>query len=230
MIEPTPLKQILKPPVLVRGELMRLIIWFCILSLCLPQPIFAGSMLSKTRAVVETGAQAGYAFGVEGPTHSTFRAVTEIGVMFDRMKDKSKPKKAFGITLYSAMGDDDFRIGLKPRLRYQLHPKWSTDLSAGLIFASLEGHPSVSTTGLVGGIALNYGSWLTLKTDVNIVSVDDRPKYQQGEQVGVIKGGREISVYGGVSLRNRAGVYATVVGAALFLAFAIIYMAETGGT
>ncbi len=226
----TPPEKILGSPKIHRGEIMRLIIGLLTLSLCLPRPVYAGSILSKMRAIVETGAEAGYAFGVEGPTFSTFRAVNEIGVLFDRMKDKSIPKKAFGITLYSAMGNDDFRIGIKPRLRYQLWPKWSTDLSAGLIFASLEGHPDVSKTGFVGGVSLNYSSWLTLKTDVNVVSVEDRIKYVDGKRVGTKKGGQEISIYGGVSLRNRAGVYATIVGAALFLAFSIIYMAETAGS
>jgi hypothetical protein len=184
----------------------------------------------RPRAIIETGAQAGYAFGVEGPTFSTFRAVTEIGVLFDKTPDGRRADRAFGVTLYTAMGYDDFRIGVKPRLRYQFAPNWSADFSAGALLASLESHPAVSSFGFVGGISLNYSSWLTIKSDVNVVKIDERPIFQQGQQVGVEEAGYEIAVYTGAALRNRAGVYAAVTGAAVFLAYAIIYMAETGGT
>jgi hypothetical protein len=184
--------------------------------------------LSNARVTIETGAQAGGAFGVEGPTHSTFRGVTEIGVMFDKMPDKSRPKTAFGLVWYGAIGDEDFRMGIKPKIRHQFRPKWSTDISAGYIFSSLESGPYVSQTGLVGGVTLNYSSWLSFKGDVNIVTVEDRPKYFEGEQVGIIEGGREISVYGGASLRNRPGWLATIIGTSTFIAFAIIVMAEGG--
>ena len=184
----------------------------------------------KLRPIIETGAQAGYAFGVEGPTFSIFRAVTEIGVLFDKAPDGRRLDRAFGVTLYAAMGYDDFRVGVKPRLRYQFAPEWSADFSAGALLASLESHPAVSSFGFVGGISLNYSSWLTIKSDVNVVKIDERPILRQGRQIGIEEAGYEIAVYTGASLRNRAGVYATLTGAAIFFAYAIIYMAETGGT
>jgi hypothetical protein len=196
--------------------------------LFIPHAVQAESILSKARVTVETGAQAGGAFGVKGPTHSAFRGVSEIGLMFDKFPNASQRKTVFGIVLYGAIGDEDFRIGVKPKLRYRLRPEWSTDLSAGYIFASMESGPYVSQTGIVGGVTLNYSSWLTIKGDVNVVTVEDRPRYQEGEEVGTIKGGREVSVYGGVSLRNRPGVLATIIGTSVFLAFIVIVMAEGG--
>ena len=184
----------------------------------------------RPRPIIETGAQAGYAFGVEGPTFSTFRAVTEIGVLFDKTPDGRRPKLAFGLTFYSAMGYDDFRMGIKPRLRYRFAPKWSADFSAGALLANLESHPAVSAFGFVGGVSLNYSSWLAFKSDINIVKIDERPVFQQGKQIGITETGYEIAVYTGMSLRNRAGMYATITGVAVFFAYAIIYMAETGGT
>jgi hypothetical protein len=209
---------------------MRFLTSFILASLCIPCSVHAESSvsLSKARVTIETGAQAGGAFGVEGPTHSTFRGVTEIGLMFDKMPDGSRPQTAFGLVLYGAIGDEDFRLGIKPKLRYRFRPKWSTDISAGYMFASMESGPYVSQTGIIGGITLNYSSWLSFKGDVNVVNVEDRPKNFVGEPVGIIEGGREISVYGGVSLRSRPGVLATIVGTSIFLAFAVIVMAEGG--
>ncbi|MFH1756239.1 MAG: hypothetical protein ABIA59_11125 [Candidatus Latescibacterota bacterium] len=207
---------------------MRFIQVLAVLSLFLPQTISADSIWKKARVTVETGAQIGGAFGVEGPTHSTYRGVTEIGVLFDKLPDKTRRNPVFGLVLYGAIGDEDFRIGIKPKLRYQFRPQWSTDVSAGLIFARMESGPYVSQTGLVGGVTLNYSSWLSFKGDVNVVTVEDRPRFVEGRQAGIIEGGREISVYGGASLRNRAGRMATIVGTASFLALMIIIMAEGG--
>jgi hypothetical protein len=207
------------------------------------QPVSAGTPSAKgglrigqdvgkprPRPIFETGAQAGHAFGVEGPTFSTFRAVMEVGVLFDKLPGGRHAGRALGFTLYSAMGYDDFRIGVKSRLRCTLAPEWSADFSAGALLASLESHPDVSSYGFVGGLSLNYSSWLAFNGDVNVVKIKKRPVYKRGRQIGTEKAGYEIGVYTGVSLRNRAGVYAAVTGAAVFLAYAVIYMAETGGT
>jgi hypothetical protein len=202
----------------------------CLLSVLLfiPHAVPADTIFSRSRVTVETGAQAGGAFGVKGPTHSAFRGVSEIGLMFDKLPADSSKNPVYGIVLYGAIGDEDFRIGVKPKLRYRFRPEWTTDLSAGYIFASVESGPYVSNNGIVGGITLNYSDWLSIKGDVNVVTVEDRPRFEQGEEVGTIKGGREISVYGGVSLRNRPGVLATIIGSSVFLAFIIIVMAEGG--
>jgi hypothetical protein len=207
---------------------MRYTVCFLLAFLFVPHAVCAESIFSKARVTVETGAQAGGAFGVKGPTHSAFRGVSEIGLLFDKLPSASQRKTVFGIVLYGAIGDEDFRIGIKPKLRYRLRPEWSTDLSAGYIFASLESGPYVSQTGLVGGVTLNYSNWLSIKGDVNVVTVEDRPRYQGGKEVGTIKGGREVSVYGGVSLRDRPGVLATIIGTSVFLAFIVIVMAEGG--
>lgn len=207
---------------------MRLVTCLIFAAMCVPCSICAETIFSKSRVTVETGAQAGGAFGVKGPTHSTYRGVSEIGLMFDKYPDKSRPNPAYGVVLYGAIGDEDFRIGIKPKLRYRFRPKWSTDLSAGYIFTSLESGPYVSQTGIAGGVTLNYSHWLSIKADVNVVSVEDQPRFQEGKEVGIIEGGREISVYGGVSLRNRPGWLATIIGTSTFLAFMVIVMAEGG--
>ncbi len=196
-----------------------------VLVLVFPQVVSADSFLSRIRPFVETGAQGGGAIGVEGPTFSHFKAVSEIGVMFDKYRDGVAPKSAFGFAFYAGMGKEDFRIGFKPRVRYRFNRDWAVDVSAGALFASLEGDPYVSDIGFVGGVSLNYSSWLTLKTDVNVVKVEDRPMLEGGKQVGIVDGGQEISLYGGVSLRNKAGWIATFAGTLTFIGVSIVLIA-----
>lgn len=181
------------------------------------------------RVYVETGVEAGGAIGVESPAFSSVRVVSEIGYMWERRRPLDDRGWGYGATLYAGLGAEDMRLGLKPRLRYTFRPQWSLDASAGVIFATLENEPSVSNTGFVGGLHLNYDRWLTLRLDVNVKKVSDRTHFRQNQPV-LVEGGYETAVYGGVAFRNRVGWVATVVGASTILALLLIVVSSGGAS
>ena len=109
------------------------------------------------------------------------RAVTEVGLHWEGEDVRRVGGLSGGLLLYDALGNDDLRVWVRPRLRYRFHPDWSSDISAGLLFAAIEGDIDVSETGFTGGLALHYRDWLSLKTDCHVVDVRHRPLY--GEDV-----------------------------------------------
>ena len=165
--------------------------------LCQAQPSAAN------RWTVETGVQAGDTWGVTSPSHSTVRLVGEFGLL---LENSSKPERrwSWGGVLYGALGGDDFIMAIKPRIHWLWNEDWSSDLTAGYIFATVEGDPRVSDTGFAGGLTLNYGRILTLKGDVNVRQFDDwTTTVENVPQLHA--GGTEVALYGGVSLRERPG-------------------------
>ena len=179
------------------------------------------------RSHVETGVLVGTAFGVESPSHSTFRAVTDIGLMWENYAADATRGWGGGATFYANLGHEDFRLGFTPRVRYRFRSDWSFDVSAGVIFLTLENEPPVSDHGFVGALHLNYGKSWTLRADVNVKRVDEWTTYQNNQPV-VREGGYETAVYGGVALRSRAGWIATAVGVSAFLAL-VWYVVASGG-
>jgi hypothetical protein len=178
---------------------------------------------------VETGLLAGEAFGVESPSHSTIRAVSDLGYMWGRWPDADGEKWGGGATLYLSLGGEDLRVGFMPRARYSFASRWSFDVSAGYIFATLENEPGVSDTGFAASLHLNEGTWLTVRADVNVKKVDSRTTYQQNQPVE-LEGGYETAVYGGVALRNRSGWVATGVGVGALLALMLLVAASGGAS
>jgi hypothetical protein len=190
----------------------------------------AGTSVATTGNVyVETGVEVGGAIGVESPAFSTVRGVSEIGYLWERRRSRDDRGWGYGATLYAGLGAEDMRLGFKPRVRYRFRPNWSLDVSAGVIFATLENEPSVSNTGFVGGLHLNYARWLTLRVDVNVKEVADRTHYRENQPV-LVEGGYETAVYGGVAFRNRAGWVATVVGTATVLAVLLVVVSSGGAS
>jgi hypothetical protein len=201
----------------------RAVIFLCAISI--PSLLAADS--GTGGIYVETGLEAGGAIGVESRTFSTWRAVLEIGYMREYIEELTGKGWGLGGTLYGGLGVEDMRIGLTPRVRYRFGPDWSVDVSAGVIFATLENEPGVSDTGFVGGLHLNYGRWLTFRADVNVKKVDDRVTYQFNEPV-LHEGGYETAVYGGLAVRGTAGWTAAAIGGAVFLAF-MWWVVASGG-
>jgi hypothetical protein len=178
---------------------------------------------------VETGVEAGGAVGVEGRSHSSWRAVSEIGYMWERYATGDATGWGGGATFYAALGDEDMRLGLKPRLRYRFRPEWFVDVSAGVIFATLENEPDVSDTGFVGGVSVGYGTWLTLRTDVNVKRVEEWTTFHHNQPV-VHEGGYETAIYAGIALRNRPGWMAMAVGTAVVLGLMVVVIVSGGAS
>jgi hypothetical protein len=174
---------------------------------------------------VETGLEVGGAVGVESRAHSSVRAISEIGYLWEQ---REKPW-GIGGTFYAGLGQEDMRLGLKPRLRYRFRPEWSIDVSAGVIFATLENEQNVSDTGFVGGAHLNYGGWFTARLDVNVKKFADWTTVHRNVPV-VHEGGYETAVYGGVALRGHAGWVATAVGVAGFFALMLFVLGSGGAS
>jgi len=174
---------------------------------------------------VETGLQGGAAFGVEGPSFSTWRAFTEIGYMLESSPNEGGNAWGGGATFLLSVGTDDALLGLKPRVRYRFDPQWSVDVSAGLILAGAESEPGVSTTGFIGGVHLNYGTWLTMRGGVNVRETVSKD-WGWDSSVDPERG-YETAVYGGLALREKAGWIATATGAIIFAGF-MLAMAASG--
>jgi hypothetical protein len=174
---------------------------------------------------VETGLEIGGAVGVESRAHSSVRAVSEIGYLWEQ---RERPW-GFGGTFYAGLGNEDMRLGLKSRLRYRFRPEWSIDVSAGVIFATLENEQNVSDTGFVGGAHLNHGKWLTVRLDVNVKKFADWTTVHRNVPV-LHEGGHETAVYGGVAFRGHAGWVATAIGVAGFFALMLLVLASGGAS
>lgn len=172
------------------------------------------------RFLFETGVRAGAAAGVESPAFSTWRVNTDIGLLLEQGGNSSLPFDA-GITLHLTLGDEDMPIALKPRIRFELGERWTADLSAGPILTTLEAESYVASGGVIGGVMLIYEDWLALGADILSRSIGDRTRYENGLPAGIIEGGREYGIYGGVTMTGRAGTAATIVWWTVFLAFAL---------
>jgi hypothetical protein len=198
--------------------------------LLITMAIAPGAMAGENSGVyVETGLVAGGAVGVESPSHSRVRAVSDFGYMWGVNPREDQSPWGGGATLYLGLGGEDLRLGFKPRLRYSFGPLWSFDVSAGYIFATSENEPGVSNTGFVGGLHLNRGSWLTLRADVNVKSVESWTTYHHNQPV-VHQGGYETAIYGGLAFRNRAGWVATATGVVVMLGLMMLVLASGGGS
>jgi hypothetical protein len=171
----------------------------------------------------------GGVIGSESRSHSPWRAVTEIGYMWERRAVGDSTGWGGGATIYAGLGRDDLRLGFKPRLRYRFRPEWFVDVSAGVIFYTVENDPDNSDTGFVGGVSVGHGDWFTLRTDVNVKRVDEWTTVHMNQPL-VHEGGYETAVYAGVAARDRAGWMATAVGVAALLALMALVIVSGGAS
>jgi hypothetical protein len=177
----------------------------------------------QTRGVhVETGVQVGKAFGIEGPSFSPWRVFSEFGYMAEGTPGEEGRAWGGGGTLIVSVGVEDALVGIKPRVRYRFHPEWAVDVSAGLTFVGAEAEPGVSDVGFLGGVHLNYRSWLTFRTEVNVR--ETVPKNWNWDPSVEPEQGYETSVYAGLALRNTAGWVATGVGVAIFAGLMLAFL------
>lgn len=135
---------------------------------------------------------------------------------------------SWGLVLHGALGGEDFRIGLKPRLRVPLGGSWSAEVSAGALFSALEGDTRVSQFGFVSGVSLQRGKSISLRGDLHVVHVD-RYEFRR-ENVPIVRGpGNEVSLYGGVTFRERAAWIVTTAGALTMGALLLLFIASGAG-
>jgi hypothetical protein len=175
------------------------------------------------RLIVETGARAGAAVGVESPSFSTWRVNTDTGLLLRIGKD-SPHAVDLGLSVHLSAGNEDMPIAIKPRIRFPLTERWTADLSAGPIVWTLEAEQYISPGGFAGGVLLIYDDWLAVGADVLARRIDDRTRYENGVPAGTIEGGMEYGIYGGVTMTGRPGMIATLAWWAGFLAFSLMVM------
>jgi hypothetical protein len=180
---------------------------------------------SQSRGLyVETGFQAGTAFGLESWSFSQWRAVSELGYMVEGRLREDGTGWGGGATFYAGLGSEDLLLGLKPRARYRFNSQWFVDVSAGMIVLSAESEPGVSQTGFIGGIHLGHGRWWTLRTDVNVRKIALSEWSEENWEV--IEQGYETGVYVGLALREKAGWIATGVGVAAVLGLMVAFISS----
>jgi hypothetical protein len=191
----------------------------------------ASMAAAETRWTIETGLVVGGRVGrIVGPTHSSIRAVTDFGFLRTGARSPDAPAGAgWGVVFHGALGGDDMRLGVKARIRVPLNREWSAEPSSGILFGVIEGDPRVSSSGFVGGLSLQRSSAFSLRGDVEVVHVDRYWIVQ--ENVPRYRGpGHEVSVYGGVTLRERAGWIATASGALAMGAVLLLFLLSGGAS
>lgn len=181
-------------------------------------------------AFVESGVLLGRSSGAASEAFSPVVGVMEIGVLHGARSGRSRSGWGIGGTGFFGGGGQDFRVALKPRLRYRFSPGFAADLSAGPVWSlpTASGHPV--DQGLLATVSLQFGGWLTLRTDVQSRPVPSWTGYGYPPQT--VPAGTETGVYVGFAMRNRPGWTATILGtgavAALFMLVAAV-VAGMGG-
>lgn len=180
----------------------------------------------SVQLAVETGLQAGGAVRGESPAFSHTRMVSEIGLLTTRRRAfGTKARWDLGVVAYGALGGNDMRLGVKPKLRYYWSERWSTDLSAGWIIETLEAESYVSSTGRMASVTANYGESIVFKLDLNVRETSEWPPAGvRSASTRVYEAGTESALYGGVSWRNRAGWWTTGAGTAVILGLSLLVL------
>ncbi len=184
------------------------------------------------RLFVETGAEIGTNIGDESRYFSDILWTMEVGYLRGARSGESDRGWGFGCNLYTCLGEKDWRFAVKPRIRYRFHPQWAVDLSAGLILSGYGDDPGKIEEGFVGGVGLNYSSWLTVKTELMIKPFQAKEAYDySNRQYYIVEpAGTEISIYSGIALRGKPGWIATGVGTVVIvIGGAIVLGSMVGG-
>jgi len=200
--------------------------------------------VAETRWTIESGFVVGGAIDLEGPTHSHYRAILDLGFLdvpddatpvegsrsaapsaSDRDPGRRSPAtRGWGLVAHGSLGREDMRLGLKSRVRFPIGSAWGMELSAGPLVAALEGDLRVSGTGFVGGASLQRGRSLSLRADVHVVHVDAFTIGRDGIPVP-LGPGHEVSLYGGLTFRDRAGWAFTGAGLAVLATMTALVIA-----
>lgn len=178
------------------------------------------------RLFVETGVEIGTNIGDESRYFSDILWTMEIGYLRGARSGESDRGWGFGCNLYTCLGKNDWRFAVKPRIRYRFHPQWATDFSAGLILSGYGDDPGKIEEGFVGGLGLNYSTWLTLKIEMMIkpFQAKEAYDYSNGQYYAVEPAGTEVSIYSGIALRGKPGWIATGAGTVVIIVGGIIYI------
>ena len=175
---------------------------------------------ADARWTIESGLVAGGALGVEGATHSPVRGVVDFGFL---LEPDGRESRGWGLTLHGALGKEDMRLGVRPRVRIPLSATWAVEGAAGVLLAAIEGDPRVSPFGFTGGLSFQYKRVLSLRSDLQIVHVDEWQTVHRNVP-RVHPEGNEVSLYGGVAFRDWAGWTFTALGVAGFLALTALIL------
>jgi hypothetical protein len=169
---------------------------------------------------VEVGIETGKNSGDPSLHYTSTIGVFELGYVTGELRPV-RPKWGFGGTMMAALGNEA-RIGLKARARYRFNPWLSSDIVAG---------PMVTTfhdgffNGFIGGLALNVGSSITLRSEYMVWGVNawrENTGYYAYDKYTFIEhpAGYEQVWYNGATFRGTAaGIVLAVAGAGVIALF-----------
>ena len=69
---------------------------------------------------------------------SFFRLYSEAGYEFETSRDKEWRGNRYGLAVTGALGSGDLRVGISPRITWQLNTRWAIQGSAGPVWSSQE--------------------------------------------------------------------------------------------
>ena len=116
---------------------------------------------------LEVGIETGKNSGDPSPHYTSTMGVFELGYVTGESRPV-RPKWGFGGTMMAALGNEA-RIGIKARARYRFNPWLSSDIVAGPMLTTFhEGF----FNGFIGGLALNVGSSITLRSEYMVWGVN----------------------------------------------------------
>ena len=107
---------------------------------------FAGLLKAETPSgtgsrhllFLETGGLLGGETKVPLYEESFFRLYTEAGYEYETSRGENWRGNRYGLAVTGALGTGDMRIGVSPRITWQLHPRWAIQGAAGPVWSSKE--------------------------------------------------------------------------------------------
>lgn len=156
----------------------------------------------KLHLLVVIGALGGVSLATERYTTSDLRFINEVGIELRDAWPSSGPQRRRGLTIYGAAGDSDYRLGLKPYLRYD----WRSHLSASVGLGVLQ-VPNNGDVGLLGTASAGYRD-LLLRSDLHVIPDSE---------------GTEVVLYGGAAARDKTAAVLTLATGVFVLAYSIAW-------
>ncbi len=152
----------------------------------------------------ETGGLLGGETQVPLYEESFFRLYSEVGYEFEISRDKERRGNRYGLAVSGALGSGDMRIGISPRITWQLHPRWAIQGSGGPVWSSKEEEAGLFERGwqVCAGLLYEDLASFTVLWQALPYSTDFE---------GFFESGTQHSVYAGVMFHGMPGVIVSLV-------------------
>lgn len=133
-------------------------------------------------------------------------------------------QNAIGVVGMAGVGWPGERWGIKGRYGRDLPGDHSLDLSAGWLYAQVGGYGDRKGQGVTADLRVSRGDWISGGLRYDWVSTDPLP---EPDPIAHFYPTAQ-ALYGGVILRQRAGLYSTAALAAIFGGYALLFWLGTG--